>query len=148
MSNPCNGANRMQTAWNCAWASELHANIFYPPTEPGHTHMGQCSANCLPSSAAHLLQTVVCFFLFREARMDSGFLGAVMAATECRNEVQFFPFSCSRLATNSPPANGENAAHVVTQWRAIRWAKTKCRWTTQPQNVVVGVCVSWTPSDP
>ncbi|RNC53986.1 hypothetical protein TcCL_ESM08622 [Trypanosoma cruzi] len=108
--------------------------------------MGQCSANCLPSSAAHLLQTVVCFFLFREARMDSGFLGTVMAATECRNEVQFIPLSWNRLAASSPPANGENAAHVVTQWRVIRWAKTKCRWTTPPQNVVVGV--SWTPSNP
>ncbi|RNC49145.1 hypothetical protein TcCL_NonESM00979 [Trypanosoma cruzi] len=91
--------------------------------------MGQCSANRLPSSAAQLLQTAVCFFLFREARMDSGFLGAVMAATECRNEVQFIPLSWPRLATSPPPANGENAAHVVAQWRAGRWAKTKCRWT-------------------
>ncbi|RNC57064.1 hypothetical protein TcCL_ESM05328, partial [Trypanosoma cruzi] len=109
---------------------------------------GRCSANCLPSGAAQLLQTVVCFFLFREARMDSGFLGTVIAVTECRNEVQFIPLSWNRLATNSPPANGENAAHVVAQWRAIRWAKTKCRWTAQPQNVVVGVSVSWTPPKP
>ncbi|RNC42855.1 hypothetical protein TcCL_NonESM07474 [Trypanosoma cruzi] len=111
--------------------------------------MSQCSANCLPSSAAHLLQTAVCLFLFREARMDSGFLGAVMAATECRNEVQFIPFSWNRLAKSWLPANGENAAHVVAQWRVIRWAKRKsrkCRWTTPPQNVVVGI--SWTPSDP
>ncbi|RNC49669.1 hypothetical protein TcCL_NonESM00534 [Trypanosoma cruzi] len=110
--------------------------------------MGQCSVNCLPSGAAHLLQTALCFFLFREARMDSGLLGTVMAATECRNEVQFIPLSWDRLAASSPPANGENAAHVVTQWRVIRWAKTKCRWTTPSQNVVVGVCVSWTPSNP
>ncbi|RNC41884.1 hypothetical protein TcCL_NonESM08513 [Trypanosoma cruzi] len=120
MSNFCISANPIRTAWNRAWTSELHANIFQPPTEPGHTHMGQCSVNCLPSSAAQLLQTAVCFFLFRETRMDSGFLGAVMAATECRNEVQFIPLSWNRLATNSPPANGENAAHVVAQWRASR----------------------------
>ncbi|RNC59805.1 hypothetical protein TcCL_ESM02480 [Trypanosoma cruzi] len=97
--------------------------------------------------------------------MDSGFLGAVVTATECRNEVQFMPLSWPRLATSSPPANGENAAHVVAQWRASRWAKTKwrkCRWTTQwhdslkrpvapvaapPQSVGAGR-VSWTPSDP
>ncbi|RNF22433.1 hypothetical protein TcG_02373 [Trypanosoma cruzi] len=124
VSKFCNGANPMRTAWNCVWASELHANIFYPSTEPGHTHTGPCSANRLPSGAAHLLQTAVCFFLFRKARMDSGFLGTVMAATECRNEVQFIPLSWPRLATISPPANGENAAHVVAQWRVIRWAKT------------------------
>ncbi|RNF24707.1 hypothetical protein TcG_00493 [Trypanosoma cruzi] len=47
MSKFCNGANRMRTAWNCAWTSELHANIFCPPTEHGHTHMDQCRANCL-----------------------------------------------------------------------------------------------------
>ncbi|RNC48184.1 hypothetical protein TcCL_NonESM01958 [Trypanosoma cruzi] len=91
--------------------------------------MGQCSANCLPSSAAQLLQTVVCFFLFRKARMDSGFLGTVMAATACRNKAQFTPLSWPRLAKSWPPANGENATQVVAQWRVIRWAKTKCRWT-------------------
>ncbi|RNC54684.1 hypothetical protein TcCL_ESM07862 [Trypanosoma cruzi] len=111
--------------------------------------MSQCSANCLPSSAAQLLQTVVCFFLFREARMDSGFLGTVMAATECRNKAQFIPLYWPRLAKSWLPANGENAAHVVAQWWVIRWAKRKsrkCRWTTPPQNVVVGI--SWTPSNP
>ncbi|RNC55141.1 hypothetical protein TcCL_ESM07404 [Trypanosoma cruzi] len=125
MSNSCIGANRIRTAWNCAWTYELHFSIFAPPTEPKRAHMGQCSASRPPSSAAHLLQTAVCFFLFREARMDSGFLGTVIAATECRNEVQFVPLSWPCLATSLPPANGENAAHVVAQWRAIRWAKTK-----------------------
>ncbi|RNE98119.1 hypothetical protein TcG_13025 [Trypanosoma cruzi] len=40
MSDPCNGANRMRTAWDCAWTSELHANIFCSPTGPQRTHMG------------------------------------------------------------------------------------------------------------
>ncbi|EKG04221.1 hypothetical protein TCSYLVIO_004723 [Trypanosoma cruzi] len=145
VGSSCIGANRMRSARNYTWASELHAIIFYPPNEPGHTHMDQCSANCLPSSAAQSLQTAVCFFLFREARMDSGFLGTMMAATECRNEVLFIPLSWNRLATGSPPANGENAVQVVAQWRVTRWAKTKYRWTAQPQNVVVGI--SWTPSN-